>query len=257
MAPNAEPLFVETAQYLAEKLGFEAVIAHTVDWEQREQDLDSGQTEIGWICGLPYVWKADAASPGIELLAAPVMSGERYMDQPVYFSDAIVRADSDARTFEDLRGARWAYNEPRSHSGYNVLKAHIFDMGESDGFFASVTMAGSHENALTMILDGSVDGAVIDSTVYETVLREDPALGSKLRVIESLGPSPMPPWIISSRVQAGLRSDIGLALTEMHEEPEGKLILQRHAAARYASVTDVDYDPIREMDAKARQVRLC
>ncbi|MGD2058831.1 MAG: PhnD/SsuA/transferrin family substrate-binding protein, partial [Anaerolineales bacterium] len=162
-----------------------------------------------------------------------------------------------AKTFADLRGARWAYNEPRSHSGYNVLKAHLFDLGELDGFFASAQMAGSHETALEMIMQGSVDGAVIDTTVYETVLRHQPELGSQLRVVDSLGPSPMPPWIVTSEVESNLRSDIRRILTEMHEDPEGKRILQRHAALRYAAVTDADYDPIREMDDKARQVRLC
>jgi phosphonate transport system substrate-binding protein len=255
MAPNAEPLFQETVDYLADRLGINAIIAHDRTWEQREHELDHGQIEVGWICGLPYVWKADQPNPALELLAAPVMSAERYGDRPVYFSDVMVRTDSPFRAFSDLDGARWAYNEPRSHSGYGVVKAHLFDLGELDGYFGSVHMAGSHEIALEMIISGSVDGAAIDTTVFETALRDDPVLGRELRVIETLGPSPMPPWVISTKVEQELRDRLRHELAHMQHDPEGADVLHHHMVTRYEVLDDAFYDPIRTMDRKARQVR--
>jgi phosphonate transport system substrate-binding protein len=256
MAPNSELFFKETVQYLADRMGIEVHIAHDVDWEQREHELDNGETEVGWICGLPYVWKADQLHPTLELLAAPVMSGARYQDQAVYFSDVMVSRESPFRTFDDLRHARWAYNEPRSHSGYNVVKAHLYDLGMKDGFFTSAHMAGSHENALEMILSGAVDAAAIDTTVYENTLRDRPGIDNALRVIETLGPSPIPPWVISTGVDAELRHQIRATLTQMHTDPHGADILAGHAVARYQVVSDSFYDPIRVMDQKAQQVRL-
>lgn len=35
--------------------------------------IDLGQTNMGWICGLPYVQKIDQVGLQIELLAAPVV----------------------------------------------------------------------------------------------------------------------------------------------------------------------------------------
>ena len=256
MAPNAEIFFVETTNYLADRLGIDASIAHDAEWEFRERDLDAGSIEVGWICGLPYVWKADLPSPGINLLAAPVMRAERYADQAVYFSDVMVRADSDFHQFSDLRGARWAYNEPRSHSGSNIVKAFLFDLDEKDGYFGSASMAGSHEGAIEMILDGSVDGAAIDTTVYETRLRSEPELGQNLRSVASLGPSPMPPWVISTRVADELRARLRDELTRMHLDQAGAETLSRHAVKRFDAVDDSFYDPIRVMDRKAQQVRL-
>jgi phosphonate transport system substrate-binding protein len=255
MAPNAEPLFRETVDYLADQLGINAILAHDRTWEQREHGLDNGQIEVGWICGLPYVWKADQPTPALELLAAPVMSADRYGDRPVYFSDVMVRKDSPFRVFSDLKGARWAYNEPGSHSGYGVVKAHLFDLGEMDGYFGSVHMAGSHQKALEMIVSGFVDGAAIDTTVFETALRDNPMLGRELCVIESLGPSPMPPWVISTKVDQELRDRLRHELSQMQANPEGISVLHRHRLARYEVVDDAFYDPIRAMDRKARQVR--
>jgi ABC-type phosphate/phosphonate transport system substrate-binding protein len=58
----------------------------------------------------------------VELLAAPVMAGTRYAGRPVYFSDIVVHRDSAARSFADLRGARWAYNEHRESAGRVLLR---------------------------------------------------------------------------------------------------------------------------------------
>jgi phosphonate transport system substrate-binding protein len=82
-------------------------------WQEREFLFDLGKIHILWLCGLPYVHKADVDESGLELLAVPVPRGERYLDRPVYFSDIVVRRDRPFRSFFDLRGASWAYNEPR------------------------------------------------------------------------------------------------------------------------------------------------
>ena len=74
--------------------------------------------------------RAQRERPGeLELLAAPVLDGPRYEQQPVYFSDVIVRADSPYHTLEDLAGETWAYNEESSHSGYNLVYASLLERG--------------------------------------------------------------------------------------------------------------------------------
>jgi hypothetical protein len=63
---------------------------------------------------------------------------------------------------------------------------------------------------LEMILAGRVDGAAIDSTVLEWSIAGRRDLPEHIRVIESLGPSPIPPWVISKRVAASLRGALAL-----------------------------------------------
>lgn len=254
MAPNAEPLFLDTVNFIAKQIPSEASAKHDVDWPERERMLDAGEIEVGWICGLPYIWKADLPSPVVELLVAPVMLAERYGDEAVYFSDVMVRTESPVEAFSDLRGARWAYNEPRSHSGYNVIKSYLFDIGETGNFFASIHEAGSHERALEWILAGFVDSAAIDTTVYETIVRSEPDIATKLRPVEILGPSPIPPWVVSTDVDLAQRKQLQQALTRMHLDTQGRQILQGYGVARYEVVTDSFYDPIRSMAQKARQV---
>src|SRR5262249_34706846 len=110
--------------------------------------------------------------------------------RPIYFSDVIVHADSPFFTFEDLRGTRWAYNEPHSHSGYQVVRYFLATRGLDGTFFADVTASGAHEKSVKRILRGEVDASAIDSTVLEMLFARDATLASRLRNIETLGPSP-------------------------------------------------------------------
>ena len=106
--------------------------------------LDAGEIEVAWICGLPYVRRADRPGCAVELLAAPVMQAPRYQDRPVYFSDVLVRRESAYQNFSDLRGARWAYNEPNSQSGYHITCYTLAQLHTDGRFFGHAIQAGSH-----------------------------------------------------------------------------------------------------------------
>jgi phosphonate transport system substrate-binding protein len=254
-APNQDWIAATLASYLSEKLGVPCEFVAEPTWQEREQMLDDGQANIGWICGLPYVQKVDQAGVPIELLAAPVMDKARYQGKPIYFSDVIVRRESDFRSFEELRGKSWAYNEPNSQSGYNLTRYMLAQMGEFDGFFGIVTEAGSHQAALKLLLDGIIDGTSIDSTVLEIAMKDRPEISGHLRTIATWGPSPIPPWVIHKQVPVNMRAKIRRTLLEMEFDVEGKTVLADLGMKRFTRVSDADYDPIREMARKARRVR--
>jgi phosphonate transport system substrate-binding protein len=255
-APNASRIPRGVAGYLGARLGIPVTFADDLPWQEREAQLDAGAIQIGWLCGLPYVWRADVPQPAVELLVAHVMAGARYRGEPIYFSDVVVRRESAFRSFGDLRGATWAYNEPASHSGYEVVRYYLATLGEREGYFGRAVEAGSHENALKLILRGRVDGAAIDSTVLEEEIRRSPALAGQIRVVETLGPSPIPPWVIHRGVPPTQREAIRAVLLAMHDDPAGQAILADGHLARFVRVSDRDYDPIRRMARLAAPVRL-
>ncbi len=91
MAPNADGVCRSMVGYLQYKLGLPMQFVDDISWDERERQFDRGEIQLCWLCGLPYVWKADTPAPAIELVAAPVMAAARYGHQPVYF----VRRGSD------------------------------------------------------------------------------------------------------------------------------------------------------------------
>ncbi len=223
-------------------------------WQARERAFDDGEVDLAWLCGLPYVRRRDAGK-GPRLLAAPVMSDLRYADRPVYFSDVIVRWSSPWRSLGDLRGKRWAYSEPGSHSGYNVTRCELRRAGFADGFFGEVIGAGSHQAAVTMLLRGEIDATALDSTVLEGLCWQSPELREQLRVVVTWGPSPMPPWVCAQHVDTVTHARLREVLTCAHADASGMGVLSRAGVARFARVEDADYDPVRAMDREAREVR--
>jgi phosphonate transport system substrate-binding protein len=175
------------------------------------------------------------------------MRAARYAGEAVYYSDVVVRRDSAYRAFADLKGGKWAYNEPRSHSGYGVVCFHLAGRGETFDYFGGLVEAGSHEAALGLVESGAVAGAAIDSTVLEAELARRPSLASRVRVIDSLGPSPAPPWVISSRLPDELKRCIQNALAAMSDDPRGSQILGAWGIAELRPVGSDDYDLMRQM----------
>lgn len=82
-------------------------------------------------------------------------------------------------------------------------------------------------------------------------LKAHPQLKSELRVIESLRPSPIPPWVITMNVTSELREAIRNVFWQMHETAEGRAILEQGQIKKIVRVEDRDYKPIREMERVA------
>lgn len=254
-APIADGSTREITQYVAERLGITLQFVDDRDWQARELGLEGGEIDAAWICGAPYVEKMGRRLP-LELLAAPVMADPRYQDRPIYFSEVIVRADSLCRTFDDLCGATWAYNEPHSHSGYHAVRYFLTAHGLKGSFFGRVVESGAHEISVRMIREGLVDSSAIDSTVLDLLYRAEPGLRNDLRVIEVIGPSPCPPYVVGTHVPPELRSAMRETLLSMDKDIKGRAVLERAMMRRFAAVRDADYDPIREMLKAARGVEL-
>ncbi len=256
MAENAEATCRAIVAWLGRTLAVRTQFVDGIPWEEREALLDAGHIDVCWICGLPYAWKADAPDAAVELCAVPVMRGERYADRAVYFSDVVVHSESRYASFADLAGATWAYNEPRSHSGHNVVLHRLATLERRAGYFGRVVESGAHQRSLCMIVDGEIDASAIDSTVLEAELERNPELARHIRVVDTLGPSPMPPWVVKKSLPRSLRADLRAALVEMHTDAEGAAILASWRIARFAAAADADYDPLRHMARVAANVRL-
>jgi phosphonate transport system substrate-binding protein len=246
MAPNAEAMCRELARYIGRSLELNVEWVDGIAWYERERLFDRGEIDLCWICGLPYVDKIDAGEP-VELCVAPVANGARYGGRPVYFSDVFVRADSRFNSLDDLRGETWAFNEPRSHSGYNVVRYHLAGVRRTLDYFGSRVEAGSHQAALSMIVNGEVAAGAVDSTVFEAEARCNPTLTRTLRVIETMGPSPAPPWVFSTALPHALRAEIRDVLASVHRTAEGAALLASWGIRELRKVSDADYDSIRHM----------
>jgi phosphonate transport system substrate-binding protein len=239
----AVSLYELVTEEVGRRLGLPTELVVETSYESCERDLN----EVCFVCSLPYVTferrGLDVAVP----VAAPVLEGDRYGGRPIYFSDVIVHRDSSFRSFLDLRGRSWAYNEPLSHSGYGITRYHLVRLGETDGFFGEVVEAGFHREAIRMVARGDVDGSAIDSQVLAVELRDHPELAEQVRVVEALGPSTIQPVAVSRRVPVDVREGIRNVLVTMAEEPRVRERLALDLVERFVPVDAGAYDDIRMM----------
>ena len=241
LAENHRWVYERVASHLQSELGLKVHFETDVAWEERERMLYDGRAQFGFLCGLPYVRQADLPNPPLEALVAPVMRAPRYDGRPIYYSDVVVRADSPYQTFADLRGSRWCFNEPWSQSGHAVVLGKLARAGETSSYFAQAIASGSHFDSIRMVLEGEADCAALDTTCFEMEQRDEPWLAEKLRVVETIGPSPIQPFVASRSLPAELKGRIRQALLDMNT--------QGLPIARFVGMQDSDYDPIREMQA--------
>ena len=243
LAPNMLPVYQAITEEVGRRLAIETELVVETDYESCAQD----KNEVCFVCSLPYVeFERQGISPAIPI-AAPVLEGERYADQPVYYSDVIVHRDSPLRSFLDLRGRSWAYNEPHSHSGYGITRYHLVEIGETHGFFGEVVEAGFHEESISMVAAGEIDASAIDSQVLAVAMRDDPSLALSLRIVDALGPSTIQPVAVSKRVPLELRDDIQRVLTSLHEDRDVRERLALGMVKRFVAVGASSYDDIRMM----------
>ena len=231
-AEIAESFCRALSAFVGRRLGVPAEFVGDIPWQERERLLDFGEIDVCWICGLPYV-KKSMRKGAIKLLAAPVMTHPRYAGLPIYYSDVVVHAECSLRSFADLRGAVWAYNEPSSHSGYNLVRYHLARQGIRDRYFGRVVESGSHQDSLQMLLSRSIDATAIDSTVLEMACTNEPWIIEKVRTVTVLGPSPAPPWVVHRSVPYEMQEVLRREFLSIHKRGEGQHILK---AARNVTV---------------------
>jgi phosphonate transport system substrate-binding protein len=248
LAPVLFQTYESITMYVGEQIGCSTRL-HT---GQSFAEFADDAADIGFLCGLQYVHLQKQLASPVELLVAPVLQGQRYQQRPIYYSDVIVHTESVYTSFEDLRGCIWAYNQRVSHSGYNLVCSHLFEHGKSRHYFGAMRATGSHYQSLQAVLDGTAHACAVDSHVLDVLQQEKPEIKTKIRIVESLGPSTIPPLVIARRLDRNLKQRIRAALLSMHEVPSAAQDLQKGRIERFVTVQDENYNDIRAMFAQVQ-----
>ncbi len=212
-------------------------------YETINQMILDGAIHVGFVCGLPYVLLKEKGD--IDLLAAPVMVKSRYNGKPVYFSDLIVHKSSDARSIQDLKNKHFIFNEEISNSGYNLPRNYFSKNGIiGTNFFGKISRSGSHEASIRAVGSRKADFSFVDSLVLEFDRHLGKPEAMNVKVIQSLGPSGIPPVVASTKVDPKVRQTIRTQLLNMHKDPKGREILKKAFVKKFVPVSHKNYEDI-------------
>lgn len=249
LSPSLFQVYQFISEYIGRTLGVETELITGQSYGQ----IQKNEFDLSFVCGLPYVLLTDERPGGIEPLAAPVLKGERYQNRPIYYSDVITKTEAPWDSFAEMRGRSWAYNEPKSQSGYGITLYTLLSMGETGGFFGEVVESGFHQKSIQMVAEGEVDGSAIDSHLLEVYLREHPGLGERIKIIDALGPSTIQPLVVDAGLPDSLKSDIQEVLNNIGNDTKAREALDFGMIERFEAVDDRSYDDIRGMWAKCEK----
>jgi len=245
------PVLYRTYEYIAEYVGKQIGRSTPLHTGQSLEEFSHNTADVGFLCGLQYVHMKKQGCP-VELLVAPVLQGKRYQHRPIYYSDIIVHSESPFSSFKDLQGCTWAYNEQASHSGYNLVYYSLLERNATLHYFGQTIATGSHLQSLDAVLSGKAHASAIDSHLLDVLQQERPEITAKIRIIDSFGPSTIPPLVIASRLDKESKHQIRQALISMHNDTYAAKKLSTGCIERFALIQDNDYNDIRLMFKETR-----
>ena len=252
LAPCIQPVYEFVAASVGERLHRPTRLIVGESFDQ----VRNAEVDFAFLCGLPYVRLKGENAAAVEVMAAPILHGERYQKRPVYFSDVIVPVQSPAEAFADLRGRSWAYNEPDSHSGYLITLWTLGEMAETPAFFDRWEMTRFHQESIRRVASAQVEGSAVDSHVLDVEMRDHPELAERIRVIGTLGPSTIQPLVATAAIPARLRREVTEIIVSLGTTDGERSGLSAGMVERFVVVDDSAYRDIRAKLAEVEEAGL-
>ncbi|HIQ05298.1 MAG TPA: phosphate/phosphite/phosphonate ABC transporter substrate-binding protein [Anaerolineae bacterium] len=233
--------YAKLLEYLGNKLGRPVELVQGSTYAEINELVRIGRVDLAFVCTRAYL--EGQQDFGMELLVAPQVRGEI-----VYYSYLVVPAGSEDRSLTDLRGKTFAFSDPLSNSGHLVPLYQLRLIGERpETFFRKTLFTYSHDNSIKAVAEKLVDGAAVDSLVYDYLQARQPEAVAGTKVIQRFGPYGIPPVVVHPNLDARFKAQLRDLLLSMDENPDGRAILNELLIDRFVVVPDSLYDSVRDM----------
>lgn len=217
-------------EHVGKRLGMDIEFVQRRTYREVNDLISAGRLDAALVCTGGYLDLVRRAPGGIEVVAVPVTDGK-----PTYESVVIVPAASEARSVEDLAGKRFAFTDELSFSGRAYVLRLLRDLGhDPDRFFGSTLYTQNHHRSITAVATNLVDGATVHGGVLAHLLRSDPSLARRVRVLHRSPPFGAMPVVASMRLDPALRARLREVLLELAGEPDGAAALRHLDIERFA-----------------------
>ncbi len=237
--------YTELLTYLGDKLNQEVELVQRRTYGEINELLGKGEIDLAFLCSGPYAMEKEKY--GFELLATPEINGSHF-----YRAYLIVNERSLFRTLEDLRGKTFAFTDPDSNTGRLVPTGWLQELGERpETFFKQSVYTYSHDNSIMAVAKGMVDGASVDSLIWDFYNQKNPTITNATRVIRRSTPYGTPPLVASKKLSTELKGLIRQILFSMHGDAKGRSILDQLMIDRFVDPRDDWYEGIRDLSRRS------
>jgi len=236
--------YKQLVDYIGTKLRQPVQMVQQENYDKTDTMLESGELSIAFVCSGPYVKDHDKF--GAELLVAPQSYGK-----PFYHAYIIVNKNSPIMDLSGLKGRNFAFTDPKSNTGKIVptymIGKEFYTTPEK--FFGKITYTKSHDKSIQAVARKVVDGASVDSLIYDYAAKKNPKYASQTKIIRKSTRYGIPPVVVRKDLDPRLKAKIKDIFLNMHNDPQGKVILSGLMVDKFIVPKDQDYNTVREMDS--------
>jgi len=233
----------ELLDYISRKMGVPVELIQRDTYAEVNNLVKDNEIAAAFVCSGAYI---DGHKEfGMELLVAPKAYGA-----PYYYSYIIVSSNSSAKKLEDLRGKKFAFTDPMSNTGKLAPTFMLANIGEiPKRFFSDVIFTYSHDKSIEAVALGLVDGAAVDSLIWDYANNTNPEFTSRTSIIRKSPPYGIPPAVVPKDLSPDVKEKMRDILINMHLDADGIAILEKVKINRFIVIKDSAYDSIRKMKA--------
>lgn len=232
---------IQWQRYLSKHTGLHIKLKFLRSYSEMKNRFKEKQIDFAYVCGATYVDLEPTHNA--ELLVVPL-----FQSKPYYESLVITRKENNYKSLDDFKNKLYAFSDPESNSGSLVPQYQLLKRGYAPNkFFSRIIYTYDHGESILAVLDGFVDGASVDSVVYESFLKDHEGVRKKLKIVERFGPYPITPIIVNKSLSEEIKQKLSTALLQMSQDKEGKLILEKMGIDRFALPHNLSYTKIAKL----------
>jgi serine/threonine-protein kinase len=242
--------FAGLLPYLSERLERPVELVIAADSRGLIELLDEGEIHIAALSSAAYV-RATRERDDLRILATPLARG----GSKGYGGAILVRARSEIRSLDDLRGRPFCYVKRDSTSGWLLPRAELREAGlDPDRDLRGVHYGNQHEETLKLLHREECDAAAVFTNIWHEAGKH----GMSPDAFRAIANYHMPhdAYVVTKAMSEKEAEAIRAALLSLEPGSDvAERVLRPHDTGGFAAATDADYERIRRAVERERLAR--
>ena len=222
--------------YLENKLNRDIELFVSTDYSSMIEVASKGRLDLAYFGPLSYVLAKTKSN--IEPFAALEKDGKN-----TYQALVIGNAESGIDSYEKIEGKIMVYGDQASTSSHLIPKSMLKEKGLKAGENYEEVFVGAHDAVAVAVANGKAQAGGLSKPIFMGLIEKGTIDKNKVIVIAESKPFPQYPWTMRSDLDPELKTQIRKAFLELEDEA----ILKPFKADGFKSVTDQDYDVVRNL----------
>ncbi|MCL6552879.1 MAG: phosphate/phosphite/phosphonate ABC transporter substrate-binding protein [Firmicutes bacterium] len=239
MMENLVPL----SRMLTERVGLQVEPYVATNFTGLIEAMGTGRADIG-IFG-PFALVLAEERHKVRIIAKSIRRS-RGAFVTSYHAAINVRVDSPYQRLADLKGARFAFVDPASTSGYLFPYMMLLEAGLNPERELKTIFAGSHDAAVVAVYKKDVDASATHDNAIPDIKREIPDVDRVVKILVRSAPIPNDGVAVRRGLPDELVARVQGAFVDLGKDPEGvKLLDALYNVVGYAKSDGTEFDIIR------------